>query len=105
MLFLDRASDITARPDWVSCAGPLFFQKTQQARRQGPEPQDRSRRHQLILIAAQQIFLVLKEGFDLPADGQQVDQGLGFEIEPRVPPIAEPLRRGIQAVAGDQYQG
>src|SRR3990170_2531628 len=49
------------------------FEKKQETSREGPEAQDGLRRHHLIMIAAQEVILILEEGFHFPADSENID--------------------------------
>jgi hypothetical protein len=88
MFILDQPPGIS-----TGCLGPVHFsslliEKTQQTSRECPESQDGFRRHDLIMIAPQEILLILKEGFHFPADGENVHQRLGSQIEYRAAPVA-----------------
>ena len=105
MLVLDPPSDVTTSQMLFRFFSSLFFQKRHQAGDQGPESQDGLSRHQLIMITAQEVFLVFEKGFDLPADRQHLDQLLDTQIQHGAAPIANGLQRLIRVMAGDQDQG
>ena len=86
-------------------AGAMFVEKEGQAEKESPEANDGSGPHQLVVVGTQQVFDVLEEDLDVPADGEDVDHRLGVGIEQGGPPVASHLRWVIQAEAGDQHQG
>ena len=76
MLVLDFAPGISTGVQAGMRNGALLFQKAHQASRQSPETQDGLSGPQLVMIAAQQVLVILEEGLDVPTNGQAVDQSL-----------------------------
>lgn len=66
----------------------VLIQETSQTGHQGPEAEDGGGAHQVVMIAAQQVFTVLEEDLDLPADGEDVDDRLGIGIHQGAAPVA-----------------
>jgi len=86
-------------------AGAMLVQEVRQAERQRPEADDGRGPHQLVMVRTQQVFEVLEEDLDVPADGEDVDDRLRVGIHQGGAPVAGLLRGGVQAEAGDQDQG
>jgi hypothetical protein len=57
------------------------------------------------MIAAQQIFIILKEDFDVSANVEDIDEGLCIKVKPDTAPIADRLQRFVQVMRGDQHHG
>jgi hypothetical protein len=55
----------------------LFLQKDIGQHRQGPEPHNSGRSHQVIVIQAQFFLPIAEEDFDIPACRHMNEQGLG----------------------------
>src|SRR5512134_420708 len=105
MLILDLSADITASDGFVLRLHPLLFQKTQQTGSQGPETQDRSSGQHLVVVTAEQVFLILEKRLHVPADSQDIHQGLSLEIQDRTAPVADRLEGLLRIMTGDQQQG
>ena len=56
--------------------------------------------HQLVMIAAEQIFVILEEGFDVPANGQDVNQSLRLPVEHLCCPSSEQISRVHPGLCG-----
>ena len=50
-------------------------------------------------------LFVFKEGLDLPANRQDIEQGLCIQVKLGIALVAYGLERSIQVMAGDQEQG
>ena len=60
--------------------GTMFIEQVGQAENRRPEANDGGGPHQLVMICTQQVFDVLEEDLDLPADGEDVEHRLGVGI-------------------------
>jgi len=69
-------------------AGAMFVEKDAQAEKKRPEANNGSGPHQLVVVGTQQVFDVLEEDLDVPADGEDVDH---VGIEQGGPPVASHL--------------
>ena len=108
MLSLDIPTGITQSD---MCARTLLetssmlIQEVGQTGYQRPEANNRHGTHHLVVITTQEILIVLEENLDIPADSQDVDDGLGISIYQSAAPVAGPFHRFAHTESGDQQQG
>lgn len=101
MLVLDFAFGIPASVQPGFRSDTLLFQKAHQASRQSPETQYGLSGHQLVMIAAQEVLVILEEGLDVSTDRQDVDQELCVQVEQCAAEVAHGFQRFVQVVASD----
>ena len=63
MIMLNPSSNVTAGDRWVFAPGSLLFKKTHQTGGQRPEAQNCLAGHHLVVVASEQVFLILEKGF------------------------------------------
>ena len=103
MHLLEMAANIaTGERGWG--AGTLRFQEIEQTRGQCPEAQHSLSGHHLIMVAAEQILLILEKGLHLPTDRQDVHESLCLQIHDGAAPKATGLVRRIEIMAGDEQK-
>jgi len=84
--------------------GPVLVQQIGQTGHQRRNPHDGCAPHPLVVIDAQQVFVVLKERFDAPAHRQDVDDRLGIRVHHGAAPVADFRQRLVEAEACDHHQ-
>lgn len=99
MLLLKGVTDIAAGDGRCSA---LFLQESQRTSGEGPKAENACGGHDLVMVTAQQILIILEEGFHLPAHSQNIDQGLGIQIQASAAPVADGLAWIGSIMAGDQ---
>ena len=73
----------------------LFIEEIAQAGDQSPEMREGLITQELIMISAQQVFVVLEKNLDAPAHRQGVEHGLSISIQQRGSPVPQRLGGGI----------
>lgn len=86
-------------------AGPLFGQKGGQTRHQRLAAHDRRGAHHPVVVAAQQVFGILKERLTVPAGRQNGDDGLDVDVNQGAAPGASLFQWLSQASARNHPQG
>lgn len=99
---LQAAPDVTVSERAVLC--PLFFQECQQASDQYPETQNGLYGHDLMVSAATQVLLVLKEGLHLPTDRGRVYQSLLGVFKLGTSPVWKGWVQRFHIMTGDELQ-
>jgi len=84
---------------------PLFLKEKPKTIDQCPKAHYRLCLHNLIMVTTQKVFDVLKEDFNVPTDGQDIDDRLRIGIKQGASPIASLAQRSIQTLTSNKKQG